>query len=642
MAGNERAYGYDLRHGPTTAGLDRSRHSGDMTVSHRIRLIQEQDPNQYSVIFIWPVLKGNPGEEAAIGYVQAVIRIADMLARPLRDRGVEPLDVLYLDSNAPDPASRLLHHDRADEEIAPADEAEFRAGEHLEVDVPIGDRRWTILYRPNPAWLAESDSLTPWWLLFGGFIITGLLAGVVQILGRRAEVIGAEVERQTLELQESRRQLETLMQNLPGMAYRFGYEHGRKVLFLSNGSEPLTGYAVVELASGQPHPREIIHPEDLPFVRQRTSEAVLDRRPFEMEYRIRTKDGQEKWALSRGQGVYAKDGRLRFIEGLVIDISMRKLVEAQNLHIERRMEETQKRESLGLLAGVVAHDFNNLLTTILGNATMARIDGTGEHAAAENLAQIEQAARHAATLCKQMLAYAGQGQLTKENVDLNQVIHEMLPLVQASVGNSVTIDFRAGKNLPGIHADPAEVSQVVMNLVINAGEAMNGEDGTVNITTGVRTVEPARLQQCVPGSELPSNRCLVMEIADTGVGMPADVMKRIFDPFFSTKFEGRGLGLAAVIDIVRGHHAAMQVESEPGRGTCFTVMFPLPEAPEEERPPVALIVDDDEPCARSPASSCGRLATRRRLPRPAKTPSNACAPIPRATPSSCSIASCRA
>ncbi|MFZ9683183.1 MAG: hybrid sensor histidine kinase/response regulator, partial [Cephaloticoccus sp.] len=396
-------------------------------------------------------------------------------------------------------------------------------------------------------------------------------------------------------LKESRRQLETLMQNLPGMAYRFGYEHGRKVLFLSNGSEPLTGYTVAELSSGQPHPREISHPEDLPFGRQKTREAVHDRRSFEMEYRIRTKNGPEKWVLSRGQGVYAEDGRLRFIEGLVIDISMRKLVEAPNLHIERRMQETQKRESLGLLAGGVAHDFNNLLTTILGNATMARLDGSGDRGAADNLAQIEQAARHAATLCKQMLAYAGQGQLTKENVDLNQVIREMLPLVQASVGNSVTLAFQAGENLPSIHADPAEISQVVMNLVINAGEAMNGGEGTVAITTAVRLIEPARLQLCVPSSELPSSRCLVLTIADTGSGMPADVIKRIFDPFFSTKFEDRGLGLAAVIGIVRGHHAALQVESEPGRGTCFTVMFPLPETAEAERPPVALIVDDDEP-----------------------------------------------
>lgn len=476
MAGNERAFGYDLKYGPTTAALNRAKTSGNMTVSERISLIQESDSSRYSIIFIWPVTKSVGGKPTLLGYVQAVIRIADMLERPLSDSNLEPLDILYLDPIASDETHRVLYHDpAAGDSSASATEASFRAGPHREVEIAIGANQWIVLYRPNKAWLAASSTVTPYGILFGGFAITGLLAGIVQLLGRRAEVIGAEVERQTIELKESRHQLENL------------------------------------------------------------------------------------------------------------------------LLVERRMQESQKRESLGMLAGGVAHDFNNLLTTILGNATMARMDLPSGAPWAANLEQIEQAARHAAALCKQMLAYAGKGQLIKETVDINRVIRNLLPLLQSSAGNNVKLNFNDTGNAPGIHADPTEISQIVMNLVINAAEAIEGAEGIVTINTTTQDVTETELRHCSVGSELTGGRYLALKIEDNGPGMSAAVLKRIFDPFFSTKFEGRGLGLAAVLGIVRGHHGALHVESTPGYGTCFTIWFPLnADTDSTQLPKTALVVDDDE------------------------------------------------
>lgn len=595
MQGNERAFGFDLKHGPTTTVLENARANGNMTVSPRLRLIQENQPDQFSVIFIWPVID-NENNGRIMGFVQAVIRLAEMLERPQSNAPFETLDILYLDPNA-DPAKRALFSTvDGIPKTTPDTEEEFRRDLYIEKRIPVGDRHWVVLYRPNQAWLAAYHTAAPYWLLIGGLTITGLLAGIVQILGRRAEVIGEEVDRQTIELKESRRQLESLMQSLPGMVFRLGYEADRKTLFMSNGAEALTGYSVADLIAGQPHPRQLIHPDDLPMVRAKTGESLLSRRPFEIEYRIRTRDGDERWVLSRGQGVYTPEGDLRFVEGLVIDISIQKLAENQKLLIERRMQESQKRESLGLLAGGVAHDFNNLLTTILGNASMAKLELPPDSHGVENLAQVEHAARHAALLCRQMLAYAGQGQLTKEDVDLAHIVKDMLPLLRSSLGGAVELIFKSEETTPAIHGDPAEISQIVMNLVINAGEAMPEKGGRITVTTRVADVDSRQLHQCIAGNDLPAGRYLALEVADNGSGIDAEVLKRIFDPFFSTKFEGRGLGLAAVIGIVRGHKAAIQVKSNRGQGTTFTIFFPLAgTAKGAEGTAIALVVDDDEP-----------------------------------------------
>src|SRR5690242_15920579 len=242
---------------------------------------------------------------------------------------------------------------------------------------------------------------------------------------------------------------------------------------------------------------------------------------------------------------------------------------------EARLRETQKLESVGLLAGGIAHDFNNILTGVLGNASLALDEVSPDSHLASRLAEVVRATERAAHLTKQLLAYAGKGRFVIERLDLSQQVREISALVQTSIPRTVQVRLELAEGLPCIEADPAQIQQVVMNLVINGAEAIpEGDTGTVLITTGVQDVDDAYIQTAVPGSDIKQGRYVTLEVHDTGIGIAPDVVSRIFDPFFTTKFAGRGLGLAAVRGIVQGHSGAMKVYSTPGQGTTFKLLFP--------------------------------------------------------------------
>jgi PAS domain S-box-containing protein len=266
---------------------------------------------------------------------------------------------------------------------------------------------------------------------------------------------------------------------------------------------------------------------------------------------------------------------------VIRDITERKRVEAERLAFERRLLETQKLESLGVLAGGIAHDFNNLLMGVLGNASLALLDLPPGSPAEYSIRQIEQTARRAAELTRQMLAYTGRERFVVQTVNLNALVEEMSGLAQVSFGKGVSLRRQLDKSLPQIQADAAQIRQVVMNLVINASEAIGDAQGTITLTTGSRRLTSAYLATTYLTPDLPSGNYVYLEIADSGCGMDATTLARIFEPFFTTRFTGRGLGLSAVLGIVRGHRGALQVHSEPGRGTTFTIFFPTT----DHRPP---------------------------------------------------------
>lgn len=242
---------------------------------------------------------------------------------------------------------------------------------------------------------------------------------------------------------------------------------------------------------------------------------------------------------------------------------------------ESRLRETQKMESVGLLAGGIAHDFNNILTGVLGNASLALDDAPSGSRQAVWLTDVVNAAERAAQLTKQLLAYAGKGRFVIEPLDLSHEVREISGLIRTSIPRTVQLRLELMESLPCIEADTAQIQQVVMNLVINGAEAIpEGQTGTVLITTGVQEVDDAYIQTMVPLSEIERGRYVTLEVHDTGTGMDRDVISRIFDPFYTTKFLGRGLGLAAVRGIVKGHRGAIKVYSTPGRGTTFKLLFP--------------------------------------------------------------------
>jgi PAS domain S-box-containing protein len=338
---------------------------------------------------------------------------------------------------------------------------------------------------------------------------------------------------------------------------------------------------------------------------------------FEAQYV--TKTGAVRDVMIAGEEIRLGSEILHL--GLLQDISARKQAEAQRRQFEGRLQEAQRLESLGVMAGGIAHDFNNILTSVLGNASLAKIDVPADSPLQEYLQSITQGAIRAADLCKQLLAYSGQGRFNVKNLSLNELIEETTHLLQLSISKKAVLHFELHSELPAIGADATQIRQVIMNLVINASEAIGEKSGVIRISTGLARVDPSYPGGTPPAADLPEGTYVYLEVADSGCGMEPETMARIFDPFFTTKFTGRGLGLSAVLGIVRGHNGSLRTYSEPGRGTTFKLLFPCSggEADPKARPAAVpavvgwrgqgrvLVVDDEESVRSTAALMLERL-----------------------------------
>ena len=331
---------------------------------------------------------------------------------------------------------------------------------------------------------------------------------------------------------------------------------------------------------------------------------------FEVEHRH--KDGHA-FPLEVSAGLVHIGGR-DIILNYHRDITERKRTEAAQ-------QQAQKLESLGVLAGGIAHDFNNLLTAIMGNLNLAQ-DKVGEHSPARpHLEKVENTVLKAAELSRQMLAYSGKGHFVVKPRDLNAIIEEMTGLLAASLPKKIQLELHLAPILPLFKADGAQIQQVVMNLITNAAEAIGDQDGTIAVTTFNADLDREVLSSGFPGQPMEAGSYLVLSVADSGCGMDALTRSRIFDPFFTTKASGRGLGLSAMLGILKGHKAGIRIQSELGLGTIFEVFFPaLGEAEAlEDLPPsrrerrmagTVLLVDDEEMILDSTAPALESLGFR--------------------------------
>jgi PAS domain S-box-containing protein len=285
------------------------------------------------------------------------------------------------------------------------------------------------------------------------------------------------------------------------------------------------------------------------------------------------KDGSRFW----GSGIMVALRRGAELVGFAKVV--RDVTESRRL--EDAVRESQRLESLGVLAAGVAHDFNNVLTAIVGNLSLARRALRSEHdpVIRPSLVEAERAAQRAADLVRHLLNYAGKGRRVVLPVDVCAVARDALAIVRASVPPKISLDIDLPDRCPPIDADVGQLQQLLLNLILNAAEAVEGPDGRVGVSLGVRDVEEAELRRAYPGFALGSRRYLEIRVRDNGRGMDADTVRQIFDPFFTTKFLGRGLGLAAALGIVRSHGGGIAVDSLPGRGSTFTVLLPA-ESPE--------------------------------------------------------------
>jgi len=351
---------------------------------------------------------------------------------------------------------------------------------------------------------------------------------------------------------------------------------------------------------------EIVHPDDVETVVAKLA-SISDGETVEFESRIVTPIEKIRWMRTRISGAgTTPDGTLRILGAAREVTDVRNAMESR-LRLEAHIQEAQKLESLGVLAGGVAHDFNNVLAVILGNDALALSETEPGSRLAKQLERIRSAAKHGQALTSQMLTYSGKASVSLKPLDLPRLVEEMAELLDAAVSTKCTLDIARRDDPVLVEGDPTQLRQVVMNLVTNASEALENHSGRVAVRCGVMEADSAYLKDTFGKPDLAPGEYAYLEVSDPGPGIDEGFRNRIFEPFFSTKFTGRGLGLASVLGIVRGHGGAIKLMTEPGAGTRFRVLLPRapvaapaatpPPAPRESESPHAvrvLVVDDDE------------------------------------------------
>jgi PAS domain S-box-containing protein len=288
-----------------------------------------------------------------------------------------------------------------------------------------------------------------------------------------------------------------------------------------------------------------------------------------------TVQGRMLWVEKSKFPMRNASGAVIGIMGVVEDVSERVLAEEKKQNIEAHLREIQKLESLGIMAGGIAHDFNNLLTTIIGNADMALFDVAEDSPVREFLQEIMKAAQRATVLCEKMRACSGRSQYVLEKVDLATLVHESRGQIQSVLPAAGQAEFIAGADPVPVQVDGTQIRQAMLALLANAFEALEGKPGTVRVRTGRRLCSREMLAKCKSRDFLPDGEYAFLTVEDNGAGMDEEVLTRAFEPFFSTKAAGRGLGLPAVHGVLRGHKGAVCLESTPKSGTLVTLLFPL-------------------------------------------------------------------
>ncbi|MFA7059718.1 MAG: response regulator [Pedobacter sp.] len=274
------------------------------------------------------------------------------------------------------------------------------------------------------------------------------------------------------------------------------------------------------------------------------------------------------------------EGQLSGCVHVARDVTERKRAEEERLAFDQQFQQTQKLESLGVLAGGIAHDFNNILTIILGHCYIVDQDIDSGMDQKTHVKHIEKAAGRAAELCRHMLAYAGQNELVQTRINLWLLVDENVKMLRSAIKKNVNFELDLKYDVPEISGDSAQIQQVVMNLIINAAEAIGDENGTINITLKKTTVSTDQADKDFWGNAIHAGNYACLTVSDSGCGMTVETQKRIFEPFYTTKFTGRGLGMSVVLGIIKSHDGSLQLSSMPGVGTTFKIFLPLTAVPD--------------------------------------------------------------
>ena len=639
MGSNRQVVGYDILNAVSFPQQELALATATTTITPLITLVQR--PNETSgLIILVPIYTTIPAPEDLAarragfrGFVQAVCHAPTLFNSLMAEVTIPGLDVLILDEGT-DARARVLCYYPSDEmerrhwEKSPNPNLKSLDGEFSQrVPLRIGGRFWEISLRASSFWIREHDSGLEWLVLSLGLGLTGLVGWTFHQKDCRRAEVEQEIEARTAELKSANdhladqvreRQLAeaALLRTQATLitAQRLG-RLGSWEVHVPSGTLAWSQemYRIFGLTEGKFQPTregfyERVHPDDRTLVRAAFQQALMDRKPYHVEHRIVWADGTIRHLVEHAELLLAPNGEPVQMVGAAQDISERREQEAERERMSSKLQETQRLESLGILAGGIAHDFNNLLTGVLGNASLLKVDLPRHSESAQLVAEIENEAVRAAELCRQMLAYAGKARFVLAHTDLTHMVMETTRLLKVSISKRVELCFDCVEQLPLVYVDVTQLRQILMNLVINASEAIGAQDGKILLSTGFVTVSAVETVLGAYVGEAQPGDYVFFKVEDSGCGMTPQTLARIFDPFFTTKFTGRGLGLAAAVGIIRGHRGFIRVVSEPDRGSTFCVYLPVatdapPSASVSPKPSRAargyrggriLVVDDEE------------------------------------------------
>ncbi|MBE0565951.1 MAG: PAS domain S-box protein [Krumholzibacteria bacterium] len=441
------------------------------------------------------------------------------------------------------------------------------------------EQPWSLVLAPSPQFLDDSVSYADEISAAVGIALVLLLAWLL-----RAHFAGLG------RLADSQARYRLLVEHTGDMIVKMDPQ-GR-FLYVSPSYCVVFGRSEEELLDGRFVPQ--VHEEDRAASAQETAKLALPPYTCYLEQRALTRDGW-RWHSWSDTAILGPDGRIEAVIGVGRDISERK-------ELEDQLRQAQKLQAVGQLAGGIAHDFNNILQAVLGNLHFAQEELPPEHPAAQDLQLVQKGAERAAQLTRQLLAFSRQQMLSRTLLDVNRLVSDHLRMLHRLIGEGLVLEFKPGADVGPVSADPGQLEQVLLNLCVNARDAI-GAAGTILITTGERALDDATAAQvaAAPGSYV------AISVADDGCGMDEAVMERIFDPFFTTKGvgHGTGLGLATAYGIVKQHGGFIDVVSARGQGSTFTVCLPRAEgevevevlgtarAPERGHETILLAEDDE-------------------------------------------------
>uniref|UniRef100_C6E3Q8 histidine kinase n=1 Tax=Geobacter sp. (strain M21) TaxID=443144 RepID=C6E3Q8_GEOSM len=571
---NQRAFGYDMFSEPIRhEAMAKARDLGEAVTTGPVTLVQEtKTDKQTGVLMYIPVYElGLPLETVAQrrvavkGYVYSPIRIKDFLSatfpRVPKDIGFR----IYTDKE-PNPAG-LIYDSVSDSNLNLPDS--YRGELQTTRSFQRFGRNWLFTFESLPQFAQEQrKSQSRNYLIVG--ITVSILLSVIAFMLRSAHA-GAIAAAQALK--ESRERYRKISEDSPAYITTLlpdgtlTYVNPALAHDLGKRREDLLGKNFFEF----------LLPEYREPVRQGLHSLSPQNPTYTVEQALVGPNEAVIWHEWTNRALFDDHGGIAEFQGVGQNITERKNAAEERSRLEQQMLHAQKMESLGVLAGGVAHDFNNILMAIIGNVDLSLMKIEEASPITANLRNIEKAAMRAADLAKQMLAYSGKGKFVIEKLDLNRLIEKLHPILEPSLPTNAVLILKLHKPLPMIEADANQMRQIVMNLFMNAVEALGDNGGKIIISTYDGVQDRESLKDVLLAETIAEGSYVLLEITDTGCGMEEEALEKVFDPFFTTKFTGRGLGLAAVHGIIRGHKGGIRISSEPGKGSSFQVLLPTSE-----------------------------------------------------------------